>query len=239
MAGLTSFSSETEQYCRDIERYLCQKNDGHLVRIAGPAFGQVCAWAERGIPLAVACRGIDRYFERYYARGPRRRPVRIEFCEADVLEAFDEWRRAVGVASPESRAGIESSTSARRNPSVAAHLERVIARLTGLRGQGGPIDAVLDDTVRDVDAMRAVATSARGQIRADLQAKLRTLDEALGDAALAACDAVTLTRLSEDAVASLEPYRDRMSPDAYRRALDAAVRQAVRDANRLPTLVFE
>ena len=55
-------------------------------------------WEAQGIPLKVACAGIDRYFERYYRKGPRRRPVRIEFCEADVLDAFDGWRRAVGVA---------------------------------------------------------------------------------------------------------------------------------------------
>src|SRR5688572_23605274 len=87
----------TESYCRQVEAYLCRKNDGHLVRIVGPAFEQVCGWATRGVPLTIAQRGIDRYFDRYYARGPRRRPVRIEFCEADVLDVFDEWRRAVGV----------------------------------------------------------------------------------------------------------------------------------------------
>ena len=53
----------TEQYCRDLEAYLCRKNDGHLIRIVGPAFEQVCGWAARGVPFTVACRGIDRYFE--------------------------------------------------------------------------------------------------------------------------------------------------------------------------------
>ena len=60
-------------------------------------FEQVSGWAAQGVPLAVAFRGIDRYCERYYAKGPRRRPVRVEFCEADILELFDDWRRAVGV----------------------------------------------------------------------------------------------------------------------------------------------
>ena len=64
-------------YCRQLERYLCQKNEGHLIRIVGPAFGRVCAWAERGVPLKIAFRGIDRYCDRYYAQGPKRRPVRI------------------------------------------------------------------------------------------------------------------------------------------------------------------
>ena len=85
-------------YCRHIEAYLCRKNDGHLIRIVGPAFDVVSRWEAQGVPLNVACAGIDRYFERYYKKGPRRRPVRVEFCEADVLDAFDGWRRAVGIS---------------------------------------------------------------------------------------------------------------------------------------------
>ena len=68
------------EYCRQVEAYLCRKNEGHLVRIVGPAFEQVCGWAVRGIPIKVAYRGIDRCVERYHAKGPRRRPVRVEFC---------------------------------------------------------------------------------------------------------------------------------------------------------------
>jgi len=97
-----------EDYCRQLESYVCRKNDGHLIRIVGPAFEQVCGWAARGIPLKLAMRGIDRYFERYYAKGARRRPVRIEFCEADVLDVFDEWRRAVGVSVEAGGAGEAS-----------------------------------------------------------------------------------------------------------------------------------
>src|SRR3954451_22954574 len=85
---------DSSEYCREIETYLCRKNEGHLIRIVGPAFEQVTGWGAQGVPLAVAFKGIDQYCERYYAKGPRRRPVRIEFCEADVLSLFDDWRRA-------------------------------------------------------------------------------------------------------------------------------------------------
>jgi hypothetical protein len=87
-------------YCREIEAYLCRKNDGHLIRVTGPSFDLVAGWARRGVPIKVAFKGIDRHFERYYRQGPRRRPVKIDFCEADVLDAFDDWRRAVGLAAP-------------------------------------------------------------------------------------------------------------------------------------------
>src|SRR5262245_58942634 len=123
--------SVDQDYCRTIETYLCRKNDGHLIRIVGPAFELVSGWAEKGVPINVACRGIDRYFERYYAKGPRRRPVRVEFCEADVLAVFDEWRRAVGITAAEIEqtdglaAGGEMPTptpQARHHESLPAHL---------------------------------------------------------------------------------------------------------------------
>ena len=137
---------DVESYCRDLEAYLCRKNDGHLIRIIGPAFERVMSWAAQGIPLRVAEAGVDRYFERYYRKGPRRRPVRVEFCEADVLDAFDRWRRAVGVTTvaPDITGGpdVEDPTPRPRHAarSLARHLEATVARLTVLRGsdKAGP-----------------------------------------------------------------------------------------------------
>ncbi len=113
------------EFCREIETYLCRKNDGHLIRIVGPVFEKVCGWAAQGVPIKIAYRGIDRYFERQQAKGPapRRRPIRVEFCEADILDAFDEWRRAVGVtasavASNAMAAGSDSA-DARNAPGAA------------------------------------------------------------------------------------------------------------------------
>src|SRR3954469_24131433 len=158
-----------EDYCRQLEAYLCRKNDGHLIRIVGPAFEQICGWATRGIPMKVACHGIDRYCERYYAKGPRRRPVRIEFCEADVLSLFDDWRRATGVTAQDGT--VETPA---RSDTLPAHLDRVIARLTSLRGRrpSATFDTRIEAAVRDLDGMRASARQARGDARSALVARL-------------------------------------------------------------------
>ena len=39
-----------DEYCRAIETYLCQKNDGHLIRVVGPSFEIVAGWATTGVP---------------------------------------------------------------------------------------------------------------------------------------------------------------------------------------------
>lgn len=238
---------DPETYCRDIEAYLCRKNDGHLIRIVGPSFERVCGWAERGIPIKVAFRGIDRLFERYYAKGPRRRPVRIDFCEADVLDVYDEWRRAVGVgASPASapeRAGEtepEDAISARR-PTLPAHLDRVIARLTSLRA--GPaassaLDELLDRIVRELDQIRASAKGVRGGARAQALARLEALDREIVAAARARLDAAALDAVRREAAEELAPFRGRMTPEAYERALEACTERLIRERARLPTIAM-
>ena len=237
---------DVESYCRDLEAYLCRKNDGHLIRITGPAFERVQGWATQGIPLKVAEAGIDRYFERYYAKGPRRRPVRIEFCEADVLDAFDEWRRAVGIANesrvtPASAGASEpAGETASRHESLPAHLDRVIARLTTLRGGSDrSLDGILDAVIRELDGRRAEARNLRGEARRVFVERLSVIDAELLNAARGQCDAATLARLAAEANGELAPFKDRLSSAAFADAQRAAVDRLVRERSRLPVVAFD
>jgi hypothetical protein len=236
-----------EQYCRDIESYLCRKNDGHLIRIVGPAFEQVCGWSRRGVPLKVAQRGIDRYFERYYARGPRRRPVRVEFCEADVLDVFDEWRRALGLATVSGKGeggqGEEDGpedAGHRPHSSLPAHLERVIARLTSLRaGERRALEGALDAAVRELDLARASAHGLRGQPRQAFLERLTAIDRQLLEAVREQCDESTLALLGREADEDLAPFRDRMPREAYEKSHRASVERLLREHARLPVVAYD
>jgi len=232
--------SSPEEYCRRVEAYLCRKNDGHLVRIVGPAFEQVSGWAARGVPLKIAFHGIDRYFERYYAKGPRRRPIRIEFCEADVLDVFDEWRRAVGVPAADAAIDGESEETASRHGSLPAHLDRVIARLTTLRG--GPdrsFDELLDRIVSELDTARARAKVLRGESRKAFLDRLAEIDRLLLDTARMHGGPATLEELRAEADTELASFRGRMTVEAYERARAACVDRLIRERARLPVVSFD
>jgi hypothetical protein len=236
-------------YCREIEAYLCRKNEGHLIRIVGPSFDLVCGWSERGVPLKVAFRGIDRYVERYYAKGPRRRPVRIDFCEADVLDVFDEWRRAVGVsasvlaalpAGDTTVSSFEDEAPGRRRTSLPAHLERIILGLTALRGRGDrSLDDVVDAIVSELDGARAHAKGLRGSARAELLARLARLDAHLLDAARERLTAEARVALRREAEAELATFRARMPRDAYEQSLAACSDRLLRERAGLPVLTLE
>jgi hypothetical protein len=231
--------NEPSEYVRQIESYLCRKNNGHLVRVVGPAFELVCGWAQNGVPLKVAFRGIDRCCERHDARGgPRRRPLRIEFCEADVLEAFDEWRRAVGVTAGN---GDADHTPARK-AALASHIDRVIARLAHARGIGAattPLQHRIDDIIRELEAMIAGATRARGVARAGIVEQLAELDVRLIATAVEQLDGPRAARLRAEAADELRAFGARMPPDARARAVEAAFVRLVREDAALPTVSYE
>lgn len=236
--------TDVDAYCRDLEAYLCRKNDGHLIRITGPAFERVVAWAHQGIPLKVAEAGIDRYFERYYRKGPRRRPVRIDFCDADVLDAFDDWRRAIGVTAvvpdapggPDVEEPVQGAGRSRR--SLASQLESAVSRLTVLRGsdKAGPaLGPALDAAVRALDAVQPEAARARGDVRDALLARIAAIESALVAAASAALGD-QLRGIEREADAELAPFRPRMTPEAYAQSRRAAIDRLVRLHFGLPEI---
>ena len=234
-------------YCREIESYLCRRNAGHLIRIVGPAFERVRGWAEAGVPLPVVRAGIDRRAARYRATGPHRRPLRIEFCEADVLDVFDEWRRAVGpAAAPAGAAGAGEASgrrprSGRRRLSLPRHVDRILEgasnRLAGDEMPAG-VRAIFERLVADVDALRPAARGARGAARRAVVDRLGEIDRALLASARGAAGPVA-DEVETDARAELASFRSRLDADAFARAVDASVDRLLRDRLRLPVVRFE
>jgi hypothetical protein len=232
----------TEEYCREIEAYLCRKNDGHLIRIVGPSFERVRGWAALGIPYKIACEGIDRYFLRYYAKGPRRRPVQIDFCEDDVLDAFEGWRRAVGVRLPGAGPSVDEAIVKQQKKSLPNHLDRVCEKLTNRRAGVNPLppdyDRVLEEVTSEISAFRDLPSPIRGDMRERVTARLVELDRVMLDAARAHTDTAVLQSMRDDAMEQLRPFRDRMPGEAYDRALVAAIDGLLRERDRLPVVSF-
>ena len=222
---------QIEDYCREVESYLCRKNDGHLIRVVGPSFDLVSAWAARGVPIKIAFSGIDRCFERYHRKGPRRRPIKIDFCDADVLDAFDDWRRAIGLPL----AGAVDGPTV----SLPAHLERVVMRLTAARAGGKigePFDPLIDAVAHELDAAR---TPVRGDKRQAMIQRLEALDGELVRTARASVDEALRPAIQAEADAELVAYRDRLAPDAYARARQAAFDRLLRERLGLPVITYD
>lgn len=244
----------TGEYCRAVESLLCRKNNGHLIRVVGPAFEMVCDWERTGIPLGIIERAIEKRHLRYTANGARRRPLRIEFCEGDVIELFDQWRRAVGAPqAAEQRACIVSAASKSKSDygqssprtTLTAHLESVIQRLE-FWSEIRPI--VSNDTellqrvskvVDFVSTCRKSVNGLRGNARQEVIAKLKLYDEELLASLRASADDILMQRLEFEARGSLEPFRSRMASEVFENAVTIATDRLLVNHFKLPSLSFD
>jgi hypothetical protein len=191
------------------------------------------------VPLKVAFRGIDQYCERYYAKGSRRRPVRIEFCEADILDSFDAWRRAIGVQRGDANVATESPS---RKPSLVSHIERALIKLTSLRAltfRTAAFGEEIDRIMQQLDTLAADARSARGDARAAMIETLRRLDDQLGKATAAEADPELTATLIQEANAELAPFMARMPEAELRRAKAAALDRLLRESLGIPRLTYD
>ena len=237
-------TSSVVEYCRAVEAHLTRANSGHLVRIVGPAFSLVREWEAAGIPLSVVQRAIDQKADRHRqgTAGRSGRPLRIEFCENDVRELFDDWKRAVGVMaqSPDapSAATTEVVPSSRRQ-SLSKHLERVAERLSRLLGRQDLPEAFLErvnQTISAVSAARERARTARGVARDEIAASLQTLDGPLMAAARLVLDEAAREQLQRQAESELAGYRNRLDAEAWTKALTATADRLLRDRLALPVI---
>jgi hypothetical protein len=232
------------EYCRIVEDHLTRVNGGHLVRIVGPAFELVRQWAEAGIPASIVFRGIDLKAERHRL-GRAKRPLRLEFCEADVREVYRHWRRAVGLLGIDDAANGRSDRTSegqdggdtaepenRRRPSLTRHLDRAIERLTRAMARDDlpeNLRTALEPALQELVDARAAGRNARGAARDAIVRRLQAIDEQIASAlqSLAPQDARDAARL--EAESELAAYRTRLTGDAWHRALSLNTDRILRE----------
>ena len=234
------------EYCRSVEDHLTRVNAGHLVRIVGPGFERVRRWARIGVPLSVVFRGIELKAERHHD-GASRRPLRIEFCADDVEAVFEQWRRAVGVnvlpAIDDATAPAEGAEEPgeTKRPSLKRHLDRAIDRLSRALGRVDLPDRLRDacDTVlQRLVTLRDEAKGARGAAREEAEQVLAGCDRELGEAVASHAGAEIAAAADAEAVADLRPFRSRLDPVDYDRALRATRDRLMRGRYGLPHLAL-
>jgi hypothetical protein len=97
----------------------------------------------------------------------------------------------------------------------------------------------VEAAVREVDGIRAGATSLRGEARQAVLERLRMLDAALLAAGRDQYDEEAVSQLGAEADDELAPFRARMTQDAYQQSRRAAIDRLIRERLRRPVMSFE
>ena len=235
-------TADLGEFCRSVEEHLARVNEGQIIRIVGPAFELVRGWALEGIPLSIVTHGIDLKAERHRA-GRSTRPLRLEFCEADVRDVYTRWRRAVGLVGAAGEFGhVTESAETEKRPSLSRQVDRALDKLSRVAGRLDLPEGFRDEVSRAIEELSAVrdaARTARGEARHELAARLPPIDARLVTAGRNALESAVEARLRAAAETDLSPYRARLTPEIWRRSIERALDQLIRDHLGLPTLAVD
>jgi hypothetical protein len=239
----TGSDVDVGSYCRQVEDYLTQVNSGHLIRVVGPAFELVRGWARAGVPISIVFEGIRLKAERHHA-GRSKRPLRLEFCAADVDQLFDRWRRAIGLSAAAAAmdTGSPAEAAPRRRPSLAKHVNRAIERLTRSASRADVSEAYRDAVNQMLDRLIDVRdrwSGARGADRTEAAGRLLDLDRALLDAVRGTLDGPALEALRAEAMADVSAFRSRLTAEAWERTLAVGLDRHIRERFGLPVLELD
>ena len=236
---------DSGSYCCEVESYLCRKNGGHLIRIVGPAFQLVKGWGGGGVPLSIVCRAVDRAYSRYQAKGERHYPLRIEYCENDVKDLFEEWKRAVGIESvrnsSENKECERNSEVNHGRKSLDAHLERVGGRLAQWNREdvATELKATVSNILDEVRTLGAEVKSVSSGERNHIIEQLKTLDLNLLDAVRRTADGRLQSRLREEAEREVNSFRKRMAPATFHSVVSSSIDRLLIEYFKLPRISYE
>jgi hypothetical protein len=216
-------------YFSEIEETFVRRRGKHLL-LSPIDWALIETWQERGVPLHVVLRGIEKVFDTYDNQPKQKRSVKsLFYCKEEIEAQYAEWLdRQIG-----------KNGAAAGEKHIADDQFSAESIKTHLAGVG--------------DAIKAAEQRAKGSLREVLQRALARLDE-LGESF---ADAETLEKSLADLEKlidaellrtsdagdvegeierSLAGYKNKMETDVYRQTFDLMLLKRLRDRAEIPRL---
>lgn len=166
---------DPDDYFQRVERHFGLRRGGPLM--LSPKDWQLLQdWCDRGIPLRIVLRGINRAFDQFEDSGPRPDRVNsLRYCRQQVEELWEEQRelgdgRQEGAAEVASVRHVDAAAAACRRAGGGDDLPPAAA--TALIGAAARLEE-LAEAVREgrtaASELDAVATEVEAELHADLR----------------------------------------------------------------------
>jgi hypothetical protein len=247
-------------YFTEIEDTFIRRRGKHLL-LSPMDWALIESWKQRGVPLHVALRGVERAFDSYEAK-PRRRSVKsLLYCEEEVEAQFAEWRERqqgahtpaaheptahAATATPDDEA--QTGAAAQSNgdaglpfprAAISAHLAECRAQVEQARAARATDDelgeALARAAVRLAELEADFARSPRPNAE-QLEGALTDLEGLLDRALRAHLPAAHVAARRAEAETQLRPYRARMERATYEQTRDNLLAKLLREDGGVPRL---
>jgi hypothetical protein len=226
-------------YFSEIEDTFIRRRGKHLW-LSPMDWALMEGWKDRGVPLHVALRGIERAFDSYEAKKYKRSVKTLLYCEEEVEAQYAEWLESrvgshVEATGPQA-ANTPESTFPR--PAVLKHLGRALDQLNQRcqNAEQDEISLALSRAARLLSEIKADYESVAQADARKLEDSLTGVERLLNDALRTNVSAEQLTAFEKEIKQQLQPYRSHMAKAVYQQTFDNLLLKRLREQHGVPRL---
>ncbi|MDQ3181416.1 MAG: hypothetical protein M3Q33_12950 [Acidobacteriota bacterium] len=218
-------------YFTEIEETFIRRRGRNLL-LSPLDWALIETWQERGIPLHIVLRGIERVFDSIDKQPPRKRSVKgLFYCKEEIEAQYAEWLDSQ--VGKESRVESQNSKTQESNlfsdEAISAHLEKVSLELKAAKNK---FKDELRETLERVENRLAELRENFSNAET-LEESLEKLDALVDDSLL---HAFSTDNLKSEIEKSLASYRSKMDAEVYGRTFDLMVLKRLREQAEIPRL---
>jgi hypothetical protein len=220
-------------YFTEIEETFIRRRGKNLL-LSPLDWALIETWQERGVPLHIILRGIERVFDLIDKQPNRKRTVKsLFYCKEEIEAQYAEWLESqVGAVSGQQTAddGQQSEKSELfSREAIAAHLETVSTELSvAIEKSSGEMRETLERVL-----IRLAEVSENYQTAEKLEETLEKLDTLIDETLLQTAETAKLKPQVEKQTAS---YRGKMDAEVFQRTFDLMLLKKLREKAEIPRL---
>ena len=192
-------------------------------------------WQERGIPLHIVLRGIERVFDGVDKQPNRKRTVKnLFYCKEEIEANYAEWLDSQVGKSAVSSSEFQVSSSETKSElfsaeTIETHLDKVLLELKAAKNK---FKDELRETLERVENRLA---ELRGNFSnaETLEESLEKLDTLIDDSLL---QTFSTDNLKSEIEKNLALYRNKMDAEVYKRTFDLIILKRLREKAEIPRL---
>ena len=234
-------------YFTDIEEAFIRRRGKHL--LLGPTdWSLIQAWKERGIPLPIVLRGIDKVFDACARRARQPRINSLRYCKDEVERQYKEWLSSqVGARS----SGNEEAAGKVFHDDKALPFPRaaILTHLTDCRAK------LLEAALRHAESQSAISevlcsiadrlcpivqafTEERAPTFAEHEAALDALDVVIAEAIRDSIPPDQIVARKSEVESQFRAHCGRLSREVFERTVDSVLLRQLRDELGIPQLTL-
>jgi hypothetical protein len=211
-------------YFTEIEEAFIRRRGKNLL-LSPLDWALIETWQQRAIPLHVVLRAIESVFDGFDKKPGTRTIKGLMYCREEVEAQFEEWSRSQA-GKAESTGPVEAAPL----ETVSEHISRLIEQFDSLSADG-----LEEDLERVLSRLKELKANL-GEDPEHIDHSLADIESFLDNALLTNSDRQHLTKLENEVLEQLKPYRKGMEAEAYENTFRLMLLKRLREENNVPRL---